>query len=287
VAEALARTAAWLTVISACCALAADAQPGQEDAEAERPHLRYYGYYFVESTHYGRHLDEVADYANIHWVQGLPGLRKCAARGTQCILETRWQFFLSGRGEDGKATSTLRPDFRAQWDALADAIGPDIDSVAAFYMLDEPYWNGASAQDLNTAIETVKATFPDKPVMVVFARPSMTDELLVPPLADWAGFDLYASIDQVAHHLALLKSRMHPHQRLFLVPQSFINKAAPTDAALAKLNGDYEVLARSEPLVIGLLNFGLFTNAQPKDIPETIQAQRAIGERIKRSSRAD
>lgn len=280
------RTAAWLIALSACCGVPGEVQPDDTGAVTEPSHLRYFGYYFVESEAYGSHLHEVADYTNIQWVQGLEGLRKCAAFGTECVLELRWQFFSSGTGEDNKPVSVLRPDYEAQWRRLADAITPDIESVAAFYMLDEPYWRGAGKADLDTAIETVKGDFPDKPVMVVFARPSLTDQLQVPAGADWVGFDLYGHINEVARHMRLLKRQLHPHQRLFLVPQTFLNESAPTDEALAKLNEEYCALAASEPLVIGLLNFGLFSGAQPEDIPETIQTQREIGERITGAGRA-
>jgi hypothetical protein len=40
------------------------------------------------------------------------------------------------------------------------------------------------------------------------------------------------------------------------VPQSFLNKEAPTDEGLARLNQQYYELASSESLVIALLKFG-------------------------------
>ena len=51
---------------------------------------------------------------------------------------------------------------------------------------------------------------------------------------------------------------------------------------LAKLNHEYYALAVSEPLAISLLNFGLFTGAQPADVPKTMGAQPEIGMRITR-----
>ena len=113
----------------------------------------------------------------------------------------------------------------------------------------------------------------------VFEGPRLRGRVL-PGGADWLGFDVYHEIAEVSRHLAFLKSRLHTHQRLFLIPQSFLNKAAPDDEALAKLNWKYYDLARSEPLVIGLLNFGLFTHAKAAELPLTLQAQRQIGERI-------
>jgi len=241
--------------------------------------LRYYGHYWVESKPYGSHLDEVGSHCNVHFVENVDGLKKCASKEVQCILQVRWEFFAGGGG--GSAVpNPIRPDYQSLWNQTAEQVTPYIDRVEAFYMIDEPYLNGVSKKDLDTAIAAVKAKFPRKPVMVVFAVPSFTPRFAVPAGADWLGFDCYEPIGVVAKHLRFLKSRLQPHQRLFLVPQSFLNKAAPTDEELAKLNRQYYELASSEPLVIGLLNFGLFTDPKAGSTPLTLQMQRKIGEAI-------
>jgi hypothetical protein len=238
--------------------------------------LRYYGHYWVESKSYGSHLDEVGSHCNIHFAENVDGLKKCASKGVQCILQVRWEFFAGG----GAVPNPIRPDYESFWSKTAEQITPYIDRVEAFYMIDEPYLNGVSKKDLGTAIAAVKAKFPQKPVMVVFAVPSLTPSFAVPAGADWLGFDCYEPIGVVAKHMRFLRSKLQSHQRLFLVPQSFLNKAAPTDEELAKLNLRYYELASSDPLVIGLLNFGLFTDAKAGSIPLTLQMQRKIGEAI-------
>jgi len=241
--------------------------------------LRYYGHYWVESKPYGSHLDEVGSHCNVHFVENVDGLKKCASKGVQCILQVRWEFFAGGGGNSA-VPNPIRPDCESFWNQTAEQVTPSIDRVEAFYMIDEPYLNGVSKKDLDTAIAAVKAKFPRKPVMVIFAVSSLTRGLAVPAGADWLGFDCYDSIGVVAKHLRFLKSKLQPHQRLFLVPQSFLNKAAPTDEGLARLNRQYYELASSEPLVIGLLNFGLFTDPKAGSIPLTLQMQRKIGEAI-------
>ncbi|MCX5670753.1 MAG: hypothetical protein NTU94_05455 [Planctomycetota bacterium] len=241
--------------------------------------LRYYGHYWVESKPYGSHLDEVGSHCNVHFVENVDGLKKCASKGVQCILQVRWEFFAGGGGNSA-VPNPLRPDYESLWNHTAEQVMPSIDRVEAFYMIDEPYLNGVSKKDLDTAIAAVKARFPRKPVMVIFAVSALTQGLAVPAGADWLGFDCYESIGAVAKHLRFLKSKVQPHQRLFLVPQSFLNKAAPTDEGLARLNRQYYELASSEPLVIGLLNFGLFTDPKAGSIPLTLQMQRKIGEAI-------
>ena len=252
---------------------------GRDGAGLRAQGLRYYGHYWVDSGSYGNHLDEVGSHCNVQWVESVDGLKKCAARKQRCILQVRWEFF-SGGAAGGKTPNPLRGDHKVHWARTAEAIKPYIEYVDAFYMNDEPYWVGVSPKDLDTAIRSVKSRFPMKPVMVVFAVPSFKPDFVAPAGADWLGFDAYQDIGEVARHLAFLKGKLLPHQELFLVPQSFLNKAAPSDKALAELNWEYYDLARSEPRVIGLLNYGLFTDAKPPDLPLTLAAQRKIGERI-------
>jgi hypothetical protein len=254
----------------------------REDNRQGAGKLSYYGHYWVESKPYGSHFGKVSSHCNVHWVEGIDGLKRCAAKKQRCILQVRWEFFPGGG--IGKP-NPIRGNYEAAWDKTARAIKPYIDYVEAFYMCDEPYWVGVSPKDLNIAISSVKKRFPKKPVMVVFAVPSFKPDFVVPAKADWLGFDTYNEIGVVARHFQFLKSKLHTHQKLFLVPQSFLNKAAPDDKALAKLNWEYYDLARSEPLVIGLLNFGLFTHVKKVELPLTLEAQRQIGERIIKNSR--
>ncbi len=247
------------------------AQP--QRSSAPEP-LRHYGYLWAESLSYGPHLSEVHAYTNLNAVQRPEDLAVCAKLEVQCILEARWQFFQSSM-PDGRLPLTEHHELL--WQQLRSAITEHIRFVAAFYVVDEPYWGGVSQADLERSIAIIKASFPDKPVIVNFARPSLTAELQVPRQADWIGFDHYGPINEVERLLAVLMQRIHPHQRVFLVPQSFRNATAKTDTALAHLNREYYELARATPRVIGLLNFGLWTHEKPQQVPLTLAEQRRIG----------
>ncbi|WP_224365336.1 hypothetical protein [Hyalangium versicolor] len=231
-------------------------------------HLKQYGYYWAQSSNYGSHLDEVTAHTNLNFVQRPEDLVLCAARGVKCLLETRWQFFNG---------STLRPDYVQAWNQLVTAITPYLGSVGGFYVIDEPYWVGVSVQDLETCVNTLKNTFPSIPVMVVHAVPSLSPTLVTPARADWVGFDHYGSMSEVVSYLNTLRATLSPSQKLWLVPQSFLTNAYPSDAALARANWEYYDLARSDPRIYGLLNFGMWTHQSPATIPQTFNAQQAIG----------
>lgn len=236
-------------------------------------HLKHHGYYWAQSGTFGPHLDEVTAYTNLNFVQGPGDLAVCAARGVKCLLEARWQFF-SG--------PTLRPDYLQAWNQLVTAITPYLGSVGGIYVIDEPALNGVSAQDLETCVNTIKNTFPSIPVMVVHAAPSLSPSVFTPARADWVGFDHYGPLPEVVSYLNTLRATLAPHQRLWLVPQSFLVNAHTTDAALARANWEYYDLARSDPRILGLLNFGLWTHQAPSTVPQTLAAQRAIGNELLR-----
>lgn len=251
--------------------------------QAQQGHAKpvYFGHYFVESPTHGSHLHKVIDHANVHYVAGIAGLQACARRGVQAIVDTRWHFFAGGSDIGEWGSNPLRDDYEERWNNFADQVEPYIDHVEAFYVMDEPYWRGASVEDLERCCQVIKDRFPDIPVMVVFAVPPFEEDwFVVPESADWVGFDLYRPIEEVAANMEFLLGKMHPHQDMWLVPESFL-KSVDTDAELAELNWAYYKLALTEPRVIGLLAFGLFTHVEdPTSLPLTIQAQREIAERI-------
>lgn len=237
-------------------------------------HLQQYGYYWAQSSSIGPHLDEVTAYTNLNFVQGPSDLAACAARAVKCLLEVRWQFF---------ENYTLRPDYIQQWNSLVTAITPYLGSLGGIYLIDEPYWNGTSVggvsvQDLTTCVRTIKTTFPSIPLMAVHAVPNITPSLVTPEGIDWVGFDAHQMIPDVVDLVNTLRATLKPSQKLWLVPPTNINSTyAPNDTALARLNWDYYDLARSDPRIYGLLNFGLWSHQAPNTIPLTVGVQQTIG----------
>ena len=62
--------------------------------------------------------------------------------------------------------------------------------IQAFYIGEEPTWNGISFLELKSATDYVKSTIPSVPIMVIEAYP-IINSLQVPTTVDWVGFDHY------------------------------------------------------------------------------------------------
>jgi hypothetical protein len=275
-------------------------------------YVKHYGYYWAESEAYGSHLQEkvddagvkVADYTNLNHVQRVQDVEMCRNAGEECILEVRWEFFKDTNTIDGgDPVYKLRDDYLQAWNATVAEISSRglIDNIAAFHLIDEPYWlhqSQITPEELDTCIDAIKQSYPDKKIMVVFAAPTLYDGgFSVPVRADWIGIDQYTFLGPegagggVVQTFNKLKSKLHEHQRLFLVPQ---NKAEPgggvceetvdhasCDDSYATINWDYYDLARAEPKVIGMFNFGFWSFIQdPKTLPKTVKAHQGIGRAI-------
>ena len=255
--------------------------------------VEYFGYFAARLTPSGgNHLAEVADRSNLNWVQisdvdryRPEVLDGCRLRG--CIVSTGHEFF-TGCDSANSPNCNLYPNHRDRWLRLAQAIGPRIGRVGAFYLLDEPQFRGASPAEVAQAARTIKQTFPSIPVMMVEAGPKVTESLQVPAEVDWAGFDWYCQpFSTIVSKLGTLERRTAAHQRLVLLPES-----APlsqcggkpghrTDAEIAALQWDYFRLAEAHPRVIGLLAFGLWTSGHDSaELPRTVAAHRQIAARV-------
>jgi hypothetical protein len=262
-------------------------------ADAAGPGLRYFGYFAARITPSGGdHLAEVRSRTNLNWVQisdpdryAPEVLDGCKPRG--CLVSTGHEFF---RGCDSvhSPSCELHPDYKARWGRLADAVRSRIGKVGAFYLMDEPQWRGATPAELHTAATTIKATYPNIPVMMVEAGPQISNSYWTPSSVDWVGFDWYCRpFSDVERTLATLSARTRPTQSLFLVPEAAPLQAcggAPghaTDAEIARLQDDYFQLAVSNPRVIGLLAFGFWTSGHGSaDLPRTVAVHRQIAARV-------
>jgi hypothetical protein len=262
-------------------------------ASAQGPGLRYFGYFAARITASGgNHLAEVRSRSNLDWVQisepdryAPEVLDGCNPRG--CIVSTGNEFF---RGCDSvhSPSCELHPDYKARWARLAAAVRSRIGRVGAFYLMDEPQWRGATPAELHTAATTIRATYPQIPVMMVEAGPQVSSSLQVPTSVNWVGFDWYCQpFSIVQRTLATLSSRIHPSQSLFLLPEAAPLPACggaaghATDAEIAPLQYQYLQLAASNPRVIGLLAFGFWTSGYGSaQLPRTVAAHRDIYARI-------
>jgi hypothetical protein len=283
----------WARLLLACLVVVLAFGVSTPSATADVGSVKYFGYFAARLTPSGgNHLAEVADRSNLNWVQisdidryRPEVLNGCKPRG--CIVSTGNEFFTGCNGSPAP-NCNLYPNYRERWLRLAAEVRSRIDKVGAFYIMDEPQWRGASPAEIGTAAKTIKATFPDIPVMMVEAGPKVTNSLRIPPAVDWVGFDWHCrSLTDIRSKLLILERIAPPHQGLFLVPE-----AAPlpecggapghrTDAEIARLQLAILRLAEDHLRVIGILAFGFWTSGfDSADLPRTVAAHRQMAARI-------
>jgi hypothetical protein len=261
-----------------------------------RSSLKYYGYYAARLTG-DSHLSEVAGRSNLNWVNisDVDGyvadvLNGCAP--ASCVVNTGNEFFSC---DSTGMNCHLYSNYADRWAKLAAAVKPYIAKAAAFYMLDEPQYRGATSQEIDTSAKLIKKTFPGTKVMMIEAAPAVTPSWQIPPSVDWVGFDLYCQpMRVVQQRLATLESLLPADsgQKIFLVPEDApLSECAgvaghTTDADIAALQWDYFNLAEQNPRVIGLLNFGFWTSPRwtsghgASDLPLTVNADERVAARI-------
>jgi hypothetical protein len=262
--------------------------------------LRYYGYYAARLGGGPSHLAEVAGRSNLNWVNvsdasGYPNagsvLSGCAPGS--CVVNTGFEFFTCPSG----GSCHLYPNYAARWQAEAAAVQPYLTKIAAFYILDEPQWQGATPAEIDTSAKLIKQTFPGIKVMMIEAGPKVTSSLKIPSSVDWIGFDWYCqpftTIKQKLSVLLSLVPASSP-QRLFLMPEDAPVPACAgvaghtTDANIAAIQRASLTLAEQNPRVIGLLNFGFWTSAAwtakggtgASQLPQTVDANERAAAQI-------
>ena len=89
----------------------------------------------------------------------------------------------------------LRADYRERLGAIL-AAHPELGGKTYFSLLDEPYWHGADAPDVERVVDLLTEALPIVPTVIILAWPTL-DELTGPVPSDWVGFDLYHVADPV------------------------------------------------------------------------------------------
>jgi len=216
----------------------------------------FYGYFM-----YKNYLAEMEGHANI--VLGptsIPYIQEAKSRGMKPLV---WLATTVNLWNVVGDHLELRPDYLQLWEAYAATIAPYIDDIYGFYPVDEPFWaSKLSAQDQNALNLAIKATFPGKPILTTFARPTIdAANFVVPATYDIVGYDNFygASFESDYTYYQVLKSKLSPGQKMFLIGDGFTtNSAAPEGVQQLKAQKIYQAyeLAKTpgEPLV-GILTY--------------------------------
>jgi hypothetical protein len=247
------------------------------------PHLRFFGYAMVDCGVHdsiapagtSNYVGEVAAFTNIGQMCVFgPGedigarLSLMQSHGMLALLSVQALLF-EGAPDAGTGSGMryrLRADHQRRWASFVrlNRLNGRAAAIGAFYLADEPAWNGISAADLRQAADLVKATFPATPIMLIEAAPAI-GALVVPRSVDLVGFDQYGVAAPDADpayraHLAALKARRsRPDQRLVVVMEGQWLPAYDgpgVDAGLmATVAQRYFALADSDPEVLAMVGY--------------------------------
>lgn len=180
----------------------------------------------------GDHTQEVVAWgSNATWITTgdvgtlvgkLTTARNAGAKGF--VLLSPWLF---GAGV------AAHPDWQSQLANVASAIksAGHADTIAAFFLLDEPYHNAtlggqstAAMRDwLASMAAAVRAEFPTTPVGVILAVSEIQADV---SMFDWVGFDCYGPWEgcdsgTMRDHIDTLRFRLTGSQRMIAVPEAF------------------------------------------------------------------
>lgn len=202
----------------------------------------------------------------------------------KAILHLNELFFeLVDTNSPSGANYDLRPDYQQRWNEFTGINQSILNTnyVAAFYIGEEPTWNGITFSELNDVAQFLKANQPTIPLMLIEAYPSLND-LQVPESVDWIGFDRYFIKNpnenpEFQQDWEILKSKIsNQNQRIMVILDSHYIDWAHGDFGNIDLGEMYEVannyyeLAKSDERVIGILGY-FWPNGF--DTPESIGAR--------------
>jgi hypothetical protein len=304
----------WLVAVVSALALL-----GAAPAAAAPSYFSYFGL--------ADNLRETQDHVNLYWAvswtwdrsQVVTQLANARTRGMRAIVHTEFAFF-EGSGPYGNGCPyTLRPDAAQRWDAFVRSLWRRglLDTVAAFYPLDEPDLCGVPSGDVLTVLGIIRAhpLTAGRPVAAIFTCDvaekydgiyRLTGEHKYGDALrayDWVGFDCYGvgniftepawktvefdshcfcfrTVDGPSYYDNFKAQLDFPRQRLMLVPQGFIapdSNGAPDDPQL------FADRANADAAVVLLVPFTWFDHpefAGVRSQPALAQAWREIGKGI-------
>ncbi len=246
------------------------------------PHLQYFGFAIIDCL-YDDPLDddpvtnytsEVASFSNIaqmciyDYTDDIT--ERVSLMNDHCVLpivhiQSIFYEIIDGSAPSGE-NHDLISDYENRWNAFKTVNSSVLNStkIGAFYIVDEPFWNGLTFSDLDAVSALVKADYPDIPIMIIEASGALS-ALEVPESVNWLGFDEYGIFDPSTNasflaNLELLKlKRSDPNQDMFLVIDDqwlpLYGEAGYSPDTIRYMVQNYYNLAVSDEEIIGLIGY--------------------------------
>jgi hypothetical protein len=211
-------------------------------ADSAPAHLKHYGFYLVNTgvadpndrfkkTNY---TDEVSAFTNLNQYAAFyptqavaADLQSMVGACTKPFMAVEQLFWYRA---DANAPSgnryALFSDWRQRWASFKATNGASLTAanLGAFYIADEPVWNGIPFAELDVVTKQIKGDYPDIPTFYVEAQPVL-GSMQVPTSMDWIGFDRYATFNPAVNSnyladLAKLKSRRSNNQKIVIISET-------------------------------------------------------------------
>lgn len=229
-----------LTLIISLIILVSCDKKSQPEQSSNNSHIKFFGFSLIDTywddptdnitkTNY---IDEVYEFSNIADILVINPTDTIVERMTEAnslqiksVLHLSEIFFEHiGVSSPSGVEYNLRLDFQARWDEFINTNNLQANQglIQAFYIGEEPTWNGISFFELQSATDYVKSTFPTIPIMIIEAYP-IIDQLQIPNSVDWIGFDHYfikdpkSNPDYLNELNILLSKFSNSNQKLVLV----------------------------------------------------------------------
>lgn len=204
----------------------------------------------------------LAPYSNLSYISlgtdtaDVPGaINTAASHGMKAIVQVQQIFFPNG-------ATALVPNPAGVWGTFAQTISAQVaaNEVAAFYVFDEPTNSGVSLQNLTTEVNTIRGTFPNVPLMIIYSQPG---GFLGLNLVNWVGIDCYSNGQwSCGNNLSYsqsywdLRQQLTSTQRMVIVPQAgYQSNAGCCNAALTLEFQKQIALAIGDPAVVAIVPF--------------------------------
>jgi hypothetical protein len=272
-------------------------------SQSAPPHLKHFGYALVDmlwddphdTSTITNYIAEVDSFSNIAQLGVYDYADNIIVRvnlmNSKCVkpivsLQSIFYQTIDTLAPSGNHIA-LFANFIARWNFFKTTNAAILDSakVAAFYVVDEPVWNGLLFSELDTVCNLLKNDFPNIPLFFVEASTALSN-LQIPTTIDWVGFDEYGIFDPYTdvtynNNLDTLKSkRSNSNQKIILVVDDqwmpYYGVAGYSPDTIRYMVQNYYNLAASDIEIIGMIGYlwpgGLDDPGQlgVRDMPQSV-----------------
>lgn len=247
-------------------------------------HIKYFGFSLIDvswddptdSPSTTNYIDEVSAFTNIADILVINPTDNIENRlnimnnkDVKAYLHLSEIFFeQSGTNAPSGANYNLRVDYQQRWNDFltTNNLQNNTNRIQAFYVGEEPTWNGISFSDLKSVTDYIKTTIPEIPILIIEAFPALNN-LEIPTSVDWIGFDHYFIKDPkndtaFLNELSILKSKLSStNQKLVFTLDTHYIQSIHGDLAnisileMKDIFISYYELAKTEPKTIALIGY--------------------------------